>query len=164
MLSFLRMTTTRVNESIFTSGIISQKKKQKLGVASVVSLTDEVPRKKRIPGEIVFPLNTDFRNPPERIIEILHVIDMQIRNGYAPILVHCEHGHDRSPAVVATYLYCKGDFSSFDRALEHIKSMNPKIKPKKEFVSFIKDEALPLLETSKQKPPPPARGKDGGFG
>jgi protein-tyrosine phosphatase len=148
------MTTTRITKNLYTAGLLPRKKKQKLGIASVLSLTDEVPKKKRMAGEIVFPLNNDYRNPPERIVEILHVVDMQIRNGYTPVLVHCEHGHDRSPTVAAAYLYYKGKFPSFDRALEHVERINPKIKPKKEFVSFVKEEVIPIIDANRRKAEP----------
>ncbi|MDA4112195.1 MAG: dual specificity protein phosphatase family protein [Thaumarchaeota archaeon] len=142
------MTVTRINKQIFTSGVMSTKKKMDLGVVSAISLIKNHPKK--IGEEIVFPVNGDFDNKPERILEILKVIDMEIENGYTPLLLHCRKGQDRSPTVAALYLYHKGKFESFDEALEFIRAKNQKIKPKKLFVKFIKEEVLPKLDSEDQ--------------
>ncbi|MDA4131317.1 MAG: hypothetical protein OK457_11150 [Thaumarchaeota archaeon] len=139
------MTTTRINKQIFTSGILSAKRKKELGIVSAVSLIKEHPKK--IGEEIIFPVNGDFDNRPERIVEIMKVIDMEIENGYTPLLLHCEKGHDRSPTLAALYLYYKGRFDDFDAALEFVKAKHRKIKPKKVFVQFIKEEVLPKLDS-----------------
>jgi protein-tyrosine phosphatase len=139
------LTTTRINKQIFTSGILSAKRKKKLGVVSTISLVKEHPKK--IGEEIIFPVNGDFDNRPERIVEIMKVIDMEIENGYTPLLLHCEKGHDRSPTLAALYLYYKGRFDDFDAALEFVKAKHQKIKPKKVFVQFIKEDVLPKLDS-----------------
>jgi len=119
-----------------------------LGVVSTISLVKEHPKK--IGEEIIFPVNGDFDNRPERIVEIMKVIDMEIENGYTPLLLHCEKGHDRSPTLAALYLYYKGRFDDFDAALEFVKAKHRKIKPKKVFVQFIKEEVLPKLDSEEE--------------
>ena len=80
-------------------------------------------------------------------MEILKVIDMEIENGYAPLLIHCKNGRDRSPTIAALYLFYKGKFDDFDSALEHVKSKNHSIKPNKEFVKFIGEQVLHLIDS-----------------
>lgn len=133
-----------ITKDLVTSGVMSKKKKDKLGISTAISLTDQVKLKK---GEIVFPLKSDSENEPERIIEILHVIDLQMKYGYSPVLIHCAHGVDRSPTVAALYLFYKRKFPSFDKALDFVKSKNKKVQPKKEFVNFIRKKVVPLVSS-----------------
>ncbi len=142
------MPTTLITEDLVTSGVMSKRKKDKLGISTAISLTDQVKLKK---GEIVFPLKSDSENEPERIIEVLHVVDLQMKYGYTPVLIHCEHGVDRSPTVAALYLYYKRKFPTFDKALEFVKSRNKKIEPKREFVNFIRRKVVPLVNPRDKK-------------
>jgi protein-tyrosine phosphatase len=139
------MTTTQINKQILTSGIVSQKKKTKLGVVSTICLAKT--HDSRINDEVVIPIHGSFKNRPERIVEILKVIDMEIENGYAPLLIHCKNGRDRSPTIAALYLFYKGKFDDFDSALEHVKSKNSSIKPNKGFVKFIGEQVLHLIDS-----------------
>jgi len=139
------LTTTQINKQILTSGVVSQKKKLKLGVVSTICLAKT--HDARTNDEVVIPIHGSFKNRPERIVEILKVIDMEIENGYAPLLIHCKNGRDRSPTIAALYLFYKGKFDSFDNALEHVKSKNSSIKPKKAFVEFIGEQVLHLIDS-----------------
>ncbi|MFI5422223.1 MAG: dual specificity protein phosphatase family protein [Nitrososphaerales archaeon] len=143
------MTTTRINKQIYTAGLLNKKRKKELGIVSSISLIKERPKK--VGEEIVLPVNGDFDNRPERILEILKLIDMEIENGYTPLLVHCEKGHDRSPTIAALYLYYKGRFDDFDAAMEFVRAKHRKIKPKKTFVKFIKEQVLPKLDEDQSK-------------
>jgi protein-tyrosine phosphatase len=139
------MTTTLINKQIVTSGIISPKKKAKLGVVSTICLA-----KKHDAGnndEVVIPIHGNFKNRPERIVEILKVIDMELENGYAPLLIHCRNGKDRSPTMAALYLFYKGKFDDFASALKYVEGKNSSIKPKKAFVAFVEDQVLHLLDS-----------------
>jgi protein-tyrosine phosphatase len=139
------LTTTQINKQIIVSGVLNKKQKKELGIVSSISLVKEL--SKKVGEEVVFPVNGDFDNRPERIIEVLKVIDMEIENGYTPLLLHCEKGHDRSPTMAALYLYYKGRFDDFDAALEFVRAKHRKIKPKKVFVKFIKEAVLPKLDS-----------------
>jgi protein-tyrosine phosphatase len=139
------MTTTQINKQIVTSGIIGSKKKAKLGVVSTICLA-----KKHDAGnndEVVIPIHGNFKNRPERIVEILKVIDMELENGYAPLLIHCRNGKDRSPTMAALYLFYKGKFDDFASALKYVEGKNSSIKPKKAFVAFVEDQVLHLLDS-----------------
>ena len=143
------MTTTQINKQIVTSGIISPKKKAKLGVVSTICLA-----KKHDAGnndEVVIPIHGNFKNRPERIVEILKVIDMELENGYAPLLIHCRNGKDRSPTIAALYLFYKGKFDDFASALKYVEGKNSSIKPKKAFVGFVEDQVLHLLDSDSGK-------------
>lgn len=140
------MTTTQINKQIVTSGIIGSKKKAKLGIVSTVCLA----KNHGSNGEVVIPIRGNFKNRPERIVEILKVIDMELENGYAPLLIHCKSGRDKSPTLAALYLFYKGKFDDFDSALEHVKAKNSAIKPKESFVNFIQEQVLQLLESDEE--------------
>jgi len=137
------MTTTQISKQIVTSGIIGKKKKAKLGIVGTICLA----KNHGANDEVVIPIHGSFKNRPERIVEILKVIDMELENGYAPLLIHCKNGKDRSPTMAALYLYYKGKFDDFESALEHVKSKNNAIKPKKAFVEFIGEQVLHLLDS-----------------
>ena len=139
------MTTTQINRQIITSGVIGSKKKAKLGIASTICLAKK--HDARTQDEVVIPIHGSFKNRPERIVEILKVMDLEIGNGYVPLLLHCKNGRDRSPTMAALYLFYKGKFDDFEAALEHIKSKNAAIKPKKAFVEFISDQVLHLIDS-----------------
>jgi len=139
------MTTTQINKQIVTSGVIGSKKKAKLGIASTICLAKRHDAKTR--DEVVIPIHGTFKNRPERIVEILKVIDMELENGYAPLLIHCKNGQDRSPTIAALYLFYKGKFDDFDAALDYVKGKNSSIKPKKAFVDFIGEQVLHLLDS-----------------
>lgn len=139
------MTTTQINKQIVTSGIIGSKRKSKLGIASTICLAklhDE-----RSDDEVVIPIHGNFKNRPERIVEILRVIDMELENGYTPLLIHCKNGRDRSPTIAALYLYYKGKFDDFASALDYVKGKNSAIKPKQAFVDFIGEQVLHLISS-----------------
>lgn len=140
------MTTTQINKQIVTSGIIGNKKKTKLGIVSTVCLA----KSHGANDEVVIPIYGSFKNRPERIVEILRVIDMELENGYAPLLIHCKNGRDRSPTLAALYLFYKGKFDDFDSALEHVKAKNSSIKPKDSFVNFIQEQVLHLLDSDQE--------------
>jgi len=142
---FSILTTTQINRQILTSGVIGAKKKAKLGVASTICLAKR--HDARTKDEVVIPIHGSFKNRPERIVEILKVMDLEIENGYVPLLLHCKNGRDRSPTMAALYLFYKGKFDDFDSALEHVKSKNSAIKPKKAFVEFISDHVLQLIDS-----------------
>jgi len=139
------MTTTQINKQIMTSGVIGSKKKAKLGIVSTICLAKEHDSKSN--DELVIPIHGSFKNRPERIVEILKVIDLELENGYAPLLIHCKNGRDRSPTIAALYLFYKGKFDDFDAALEYVKGKNSAIKPKTAFVNFIGDQVLHLLDS-----------------
>jgi hypothetical protein len=139
------MAITQINRQIITSGVINAKKKAKLGVASTICLAKK--HDAHTKGEVVIPIHGSFKNRPERIVEILKVMDLEIANGYVPLLIHCKNGRDRSPTMAALYLFYKGKFDDFDSALEHVKSKNAAIKPKKAFVEFISDQVLHLIDS-----------------
>ena len=139
------MTTTQINKQIITAGSIGNKKKSKLGVVSTICLAKK--HDARTNDEVVIPIHGSFKNRPERIVEILKVIDMELENGYAPLLIHCKNGQDRSPAIAALYLFYKGKFDDFDAALDYVKGKNPSIKPKSNFVEFIQEQVLHLLDS-----------------
>jgi len=139
------LTTTQINKQILTSGIVSKKKKAKLGVVSTICLAKS--HDARTKDEVVIPIHGNFKNRPERIVEILKVIDMEMENGYAPLLIHCKNGSDRSPTIAALYLFYKGKFDDFASALENVKSKNSAIKPKKAFVEFINEQVLHLIDS-----------------
>lgn len=141
------MTTTQINKQIVTSGIIANKKKSKLGIVSTVCLAK---RHDSRGNEVVIPIHGSFKNRPERIVEILRVIDMELENGYAPLLIHCKNGQDRSPTIAALYLYYKGKFDDFESALQYVKGKNTSIKPKDSFVNFVEEQVLPLLESDQE--------------
>jgi len=143
------MTTTQINKQILTSGSIGPKKKAKLGVMSTVCLAKR--HNARTNDEVVIPIHGNFKNRPERIVEILKVIDMELENGYAPLLIHCKNGKDRSPTMAALYLFYNGKFDDFGSALKYVEGKNSAIKPKKAFVSFIQDQVLHLLDTDSGK-------------
>jgi len=141
------MTITHVNRQIITAGLLGKKQKKELGVVSTVCLSKAHGRKTL--GEVIIPIHGSFKNRPERIIEILKVIDMEIDNGYTPLLIHCKNGQDRSPTIAALYLYYKGKFDDFDSALDFVKQKSDgQIEPKKMFLKFVKDEVIPALDSS----------------
>jgi len=139
------MTTTQINKQIITAGSIGRKKKSKLGIVSTICLAKK--HDARSNDEVVIPIHGSFKNRPERIVEILKVIDMELENGYAPLLIHCKNGQDRSPSIAALYLFYKGKFDDFDAALDYVKGKNSAIKPKQSFVDFIQDQVLHLLDS-----------------
>lgn len=143
------MTTTQINKQITTSGIIGNKKKAKIGIASTICLAKK--HDARSNDELIIPIHGSFKNRPERIVEILKVIDMELENGYAPLLIHCKNGRDRSPTIAALYLFYKGKFDDFDSALDYVKGKNSAIKPKAAFVDFIGDQVLHLLDSEDPK-------------
>jgi hypothetical protein len=141
------MTVTYVTSQIITSGLLSKRQMEKVGARAIISLTNRRSRRSTSADEIVFPLNENWENPPERIIEILQVIDTELRFGRAPVLIHCDHGEDRSPTIAALYLYYSDRFNDFFDAVDFVKSRNKKIKLKKRFLSSVADRVLPLLAT-----------------
>jgi protein-tyrosine phosphatase len=141
----IKLTTTQINKQLITSGIIGKKKKAKLGVVSTICLAKR--HDARTNDELVIPIHGTFKNRPERIVEILKVIDLELENGYAPLLIHCKNGEDRSPTMAALYLFYKGKFDDFDGALNYVKGKNASIKPKTAFVSFIQEQVLHLLDS-----------------
>jgi protein-tyrosine phosphatase len=128
--------------------MIGNKKKSKMGIVSTICLAK---RHNARTDEVVIPIHGSFKNRPERIVEILKVIDMELENGYAPLLIHCKNGRDRSPSIAALYLFYKGKFDDFDSALEYVKGKNSSIKPKGAFVDFIGDQVLHLLDSEEGK-------------
>jgi hypothetical protein len=142
----LKAVTTQINKQIVTSGTLSNRRKTKLGVVSTICLAKRNDSRSNV--ELVIPIHGSFKNRPERIVEILKIIDMELENGYAPLLIHDKNGKDRSPTIAALYLFYKGKFDDFDSALEHVKSKNESIKPKKAFVDFIEDQVLQLLDSN----------------
>jgi Dual specificity phosphatase, catalytic domain len=143
------LTVTIINGDLITSGPLTPKKKEKLGVLSALSVAETRPKK--LSGEIVFPLHNNMDNKPGRILEVLKVIDMELKLGHKPFLIHCEHGHDRSPTIAALYLYYSRNSPSFRSALKFVESKNPKVKPKKEFVKFIDKEVAPIIRKNLSK-------------
>jgi protein-tyrosine phosphatase len=137
------MTVTIINNELITSGLLSARKKDKLGIIGALSLCEADPKKTQ--GEIVIPLHNNMDNLPGRVLEILKVIDMELEMKHRPFLIHCEHGRDRSPTIAALFLYYSGKFHSFTAALRFVQSRNLKLKPKKEFVKFIEEEVVPLI-------------------
>lgn len=142
------MTTTQISKQIVTSGVMGKKKKAKLGIASTICLAKR--HNARSGDEVVIPIHGTFKNRPERIVEILRVIDMELENGYTPLLIHCRNGQDRSPVIAALYLFYKGKFDDFTSALDYVKGKNPAIKPKKAFVGFVQDQVLHLLDSTQE--------------
>jgi protein-tyrosine phosphatase len=146
------MTTTQINKQIVTAGVLGKKRKAKLGIMSTVCLAKK--HDSRSNDEVVIPIHGSFKNRPDRIVEILKVIDMELENGYAPLLIHCKNGQDRSPTVAALYLFYKGKFDDFDAALEYVKSKNSAINPKKPFVEFIQEQVIHLLDSDQMHKAP----------
>ncbi len=143
------MTTTQISKQILTSGNLGPKKKSKLGVMSAICLAKRHNAKTN--DEVVIPIHGNFKNRPERIVEILKVIDMELENGYAPLLIHDRTGKDRAPVMAALYLFYKGKFNDFEASLKYVEGKNSAIKPKKAFVGFIEDQVLQLLDTDEGK-------------
>jgi protein-tyrosine phosphatase len=143
------MAVTQINKQLVTSGIIGSKKKAKLGIVSTICLAKK--HNARSDDEVVIPIHGNFKNRPERIVEILRVIDMELENGYAPLLIHCKNGKDRSPSMAALYLFYKGKFDDFSAALKYVEGKNNSIKPKKAFVNFIEEQVLHLLDSDSGK-------------
>ena len=77
---------------------------------------------------------------------VIH-IDEWIKDGHR-VLVHCLAGISRSPSVIATYLCLKREFSQYDKAIEHLVTLRPKVEPAKE----IRMSCIDYLDSPASKP------------
>jgi len=138
------MTIIKITDKIYVSGLVSLKAKQESGIRYAINLSGQ--RHKDAGAEKQFRLIDGRGNKSERIVKLLEIIDLRIKHQKYPLLIHCAQGKSRSPAIIALYLVYRGRFSSFEKAVDYVASINPGTQPNQNLIDFLRKEVIPLIK------------------